>query len=69
MNSLETIFQLIAVALIAVAAYSYYSDWQDVLFASAVLAVCSMFLAYRFRLKKRVAVRDTLAADDAGGDE
>lgn len=60
---MEILFQIIAVALVGAAAYFYRIGEQDWLFACAVLAACSFFVSIRFRIKKRIAARESAAAD------
>ena len=50
-------FQILAVVLIGVAAYFFSRDDKDAAFVSAVLAVCSFFMSYRFQLKRRIDER------------
>jgi hypothetical protein len=53
-------FQILAVALIAAAAYFLISSDYDDAFVTGVLGVCSFFLSIRFTFKPRV--QDRLAA-------
>ena len=58
----ERIFQILAVALIGVAAYFLWQGDTDWLFAAAVLGACCFFISIRFQIKDRVRTRE---ADEA----
>jgi hypothetical protein len=47
-------FQILAVALIAAAAYFFIHSEYDDAFVTAVLGICSFFLSIRFTFKPRV---------------
>jgi hypothetical protein len=51
-------FQVLAVALLAVAAFFLYNGQTDVAFVSVVLGVCAFFLSIRFMIKPRVLERN-----------
>ena len=55
----ERILQLLSVLLFAVAAYFLWQDAFDWAFASAIFAICSAFLGYRFRLRSRLDASTT----------
>lgn len=55
---MERLFQILAVVLAFTAAYFFWRGYGDYAFVSFVLAVSAFFLAYRFRLKKRLAEQD-----------
>ena len=50
---MELIFNILAVIFFVAAAYFYSTDSTDRVFFATVLAICSLFLAFRFKLKKR----------------
>ena len=60
-------FQILAVVLIAAAAYFLFRAEYDDAFVTAVLGICSFFLSIRFIFKPRVDER--LAARQAVQDE
>ena len=51
-------FQVLAVALLAVAAFFLYRGQTDIAFVASVLGVCAFFLSIRFILKPRVLERN-----------
>ena len=51
-------FQVLAAALILVAAYFLYKGQTDIAFVTGVLAVCAFFLSVRFILKPRASGRN-----------
>jgi hypothetical protein len=61
---MHRIFQVLAVVLVGVAAFSLYRGDTDTAFETGVLAACSFFLSYRFQIKDRIAERETLEYDD-----
>ena len=60
-------FQILAVVLIAAAAYFLFRAEYDDAFVTAVLGICSFFLSIRFTFKPRVDER--LAASQPVQDE
>lgn len=52
-------FQILAVILAAVAAYFFWRDDTDAMFAAAVLGAVSFFLSIRFQVKERLAQRES----------
>ncbi len=58
-NSLEKLFQILAVIFIAVAAFFLWQENSDGVFVSAVLCIVSFVLSYRFKLKDRLEKRET----------
>ena len=54
----DTVFQILAVALGGVAAYFLWSGNKDAGFVSAVLGCVAFFLSVRFQVKARNTVRD-----------
>ena len=54
----ERIFQILAVALIGVAAWFLWNGDTDMLFAAVVLASCSFFISIRFQIKDRMRSRE-----------
>ena len=58
------IFQVVAVVLVGVAAFSLYRGDNDLAFETGVLAACSFVLSYRFRIKDRIAEREALEYED-----
>jgi hypothetical protein len=64
MNWVRT-FQVVAAALLFVSAYLAFTDPRsDYLFASVILMICSVFLAYRFHLKQRINARNADGEND-----
>lgn len=55
---IEIVFQIIGSVLGGLAAYFYFTDDTEKTFVCFVLSACSFFLAFRFRLKKRIAARE-----------
>ena len=51
-------FQLLALALAALAAYFFWSDNTNRMFAAAVLGAVSFFLSIRFQVKGRLRQRE-----------
>lgn len=51
---METLFKVLAVILLGVAAVFFWLKNWDAVFASAVLSVCAYFLSIRFQFKARV---------------
>ncbi|HVF46918.1 MAG TPA: hypothetical protein VNA17_05065 [Pyrinomonadaceae bacterium] len=51
-------FQLLALTLAALAAYFFWSDNTDRMFAAAVLGAVSFFLSIRFQVKGRLKERE-----------
>ena len=60
-------FQILAVALIAAAAYFFIRAEYDDAFVTGVLGVCSFFLSVRFTFKPRIDER--LAASQQAQDD
>ena len=62
-------FQILAVALIAAAAYFFIHSEYDDAFVTAVLGICSFFLSIRFtfkpRVQERLAAREQSQLDDS----
>jgi hypothetical protein len=50
---MDRIFQIIAVGLIGLAAYFFWTGSTDAAFASAVLGCVSFFLSVRVQMKER----------------
>ena len=63
MIDMEIGFQIIAVILAGVAAFFYWNGESDRTFVAAIFAACSWFLAYRFRIKSRLATSNTESKD------
>lgn len=61
---MHRIFQVLAVVLLGVAAFSLYRQDTDLAFETGVLAACSLFLSYRFQIKDRIAERGALEYED-----
>ena len=53
---LERIFQLLAVLLLLIAGYFFWSDNFDAVFITSVLGAASFILSLRFQAKSRVAL-------------
>jgi hypothetical protein len=51
---METLFKVLAVILLGVAAVFFWQKNWDAVFASAVLSACAYFLSIRFQFKARV---------------
>ena len=51
---MELLFNLITVVCFGAATYFYSLDQTDRMFFAIVLAICSFFLSFRFRIKKRL---------------
>lgn len=66
---MHRIFQVLAVVLVGVAAFSLYRGDTDTAFETGVLAACALFLSYRFQIKDRIAEREALEYDDEYEDE
>ena len=63
------IFQILTIVFVAAAAYFWWSNNFDWAFAGTVLAVCSLFLSMRFRLKAwNQVVADQRAAETENSD-
>jgi hypothetical protein len=54
---MERLFQLLALVLAVAAAYFYWTDSRDALFASVVLGAVAFFLSIRFQIKERNRLR------------
>lgn len=52
------IFQVLAVILAGIAAWFFWKDNTDGVFAAAVLGVVSFFLSLRFQVKARLKERE-----------
>ena len=67
---IDTVFQILAVALGGAAAYFLWAGEKDAGFVSAVLGCVAFFLSVRFQVKARNAVRDAEreAASSNGAD-
>ena len=50
---MERVFQIVAVGLIGLAAYFFWTGSTDAAFASAVLGCVSFFLSIRAQMKER----------------
>ncbi len=50
-------FQILAVILAAIAAYFFYRDNHDAMFAAVVFGAVSFFLSIRFQVKGRLKER------------
>ena len=61
---MHRIFQVLAVVLLGVAAFSLYRQDTDLAFETGVLAACSFFLSYRFQIKDRISEREVLEYED-----
>jgi uncharacterized membrane protein YoaK (UPF0700 family) len=61
---IDRIFQILAVALGAAAAYFLVNDNFDWAFAFVAFAVCSYFIGMRFQIKERLAARAIEEATD-----
>ena len=66
---MHRIFQVLAVVLVGVAAFSLYRGDTDLAFETGVLAACSFFLSYRFQIKDRIAERESVDEDEEYYDE
>jgi hypothetical protein len=55
---MPVLFQILAVVLIAAAAFFLLRNDPDDAFITVVLGICAFFLAMRFRLKRRIAERE-----------
>lgn len=55
---MERLFQILAVIFIGIAAYFYWQNNMDLVFATAVLGCCSFFIGMRFRLKEKLRDRE-----------
>ena len=66
---MHRIFQVLAVVLLGVAAFSLYRSDTDLAFETGVLAACSLFLSYRFQIKDRIAEREALEYEDEEYDD
>lgn len=62
---METVFKILAVILIGVAAFFLWRGNADGAFVSAVLGSVSFFISYRFQVKERMKQRET---EDKAGD-
>ena len=51
---MELVFNILAVIFFVTAAYFYSTDSSDRVFFAIVLAICSLFLAFRYKLKDRL---------------
>ena len=58
-------FQILAVVLIALAAYFFSRDQTDAAFVAGVVAICAFFLSYRFQIKARIDARRPVSQDEA----
>jgi hypothetical protein len=61
---MHRIFQVLAVVLVGVAAFSLYRGDTDTAFETGVLAACAFFLSYRFQIKDRIAEREVLEYEE-----
>jgi hypothetical protein len=50
---MDRVFQIISIALLAVAAYFFWTRYMEGAFVSVVLACVSFFLSIRFQMKER----------------
>lgn len=57
-NTLEKIFQILAVVLMIVAAFFLWQENYEGVFVSAVLSSASYFLSFRFQVKERLDIRE-----------
>lgn len=57
-------FQLLALVLAALAAYFFWADNTDRMFAAAVLGAVSFFLSIRFQVKGRLKQREAEQGSD-----
>ena len=55
---MESVFRIVAVILIGIAAYFFWRNDSDAAFVSFVLGACAFFLSIRFRIKGRLRERD-----------
>ena len=55
---IDTVFQILAVALAVAAAYFLWSGNKDGAFVSVVLGCVAFFISIRFQAKARTAVND-----------
>ena len=55
---MERLFQILAVIFFGIAAYFYWQNNMDLVFATAVLGCCSFFIGMRFRLKEKLKNRE-----------
>jgi hypothetical protein len=60
------VFQILAVILVGVAVFFWYSEDNDWAFAAGVCAAAAYFLAMRFQMKERVRQAD---AENYGEDD
>jgi hypothetical protein len=51
---MERLFQILAVIFIGIAAYFYWQNNTDLVFATGVLGCCSFFIGMRFQLKEKL---------------
>ena len=63
----DTVFQILAVALGGVAAYFLWSGNRDGAFVSTVLGCVAFFLSIRFQVKARNTVREAEREREAAG--
>lgn len=61
----ETIFKIVAVILVGIAALFFWQKNWDAVFASLVLAACAFFLNMRFEIKARMNARAAEAEAEA----
>lgn len=61
---MERIFQIVAVILIAVAAYFLWLGNTEGVFVSAVLGAVAFFLSVRFQVRERLKQREAEAASE-----
>jgi len=57
-------FQLLAVALVGVAAFFLWRGEFDTSFVTAVLGICAFFLSIRFTFKSRVQEREEVRSHE-----
>lgn len=56
--------QALAVVLIGLAAYFFSRTQTDAAFVAGVLAICALFLSYRFQIKERINARESGRPDE-----
>lgn len=62
-------FQILAAALIAVAAFFLWRADYDTAFVTAVIGICAFFLSMRFTFKSRVQEREELRSLEADSED
>lgn len=56
---MERLFQILAVILVGIAAFSLWQGNKDATFISAVFGAVSLLISIRFQVKERVKRRET----------